>query len=60
MATKGWEDVTKKRRLDMLHRVVFPVLGKLPVRNITAHQVLAILQATHARAPSAAAEAKSG
>jgi len=58
LATKDWEDVTKKRRLDMLHRVVFPALGKLPARDITAHQVLAILQATHARAPSVAAEAK--
>ena len=58
LATKDWEDVTKKRRLDMLRRVVFPMLGKLPVRDITAHQVLAILQATHARAPSVAAEAK--
>lgn len=58
LATKDWEDVTKTRRLDMLRRVVFPTLGKLPARNITAHQVLAILQATHARAPSVAAEAK--
>lgn len=58
LATKDWEDVTKKRRLDMLRRVVFPTLGKLPVRDITAHQVLAILQVTHARAPSVAAEAK--
>lgn len=58
LATKDWEDVTKKRRLDMLRRVVFPMLGKLPVRDITAHQVLAILQTTHARAPSVAAEAK--
>ena len=58
LATKDWEDLTKKRRLDMLRRVVFPTLGKLPVRDITAHQVLAILQATHTRAPSVAAEAK--
>ena len=58
LATKDWEDITKKRRLDMLRRVVFPMLGKLPVRDITAHQVLAILQATHIRAPTVAAEAK--
>ena len=58
LATKDWEDLTKKRRLDMLRRVVFPTLGKLPVRDITAHQVLAILQATYTRAPSVAAEAK--
>ena len=58
LATKDWEDLTKKRRLDMLRRVVFPTLGKLPVRDITTHQVLAILQATYTRAPSVAAEAK--
>ncbi len=58
LATKDWEAVTKKRRLDMLRRVAFPTLGKQSVRNITAHQVLAILQSTHARAPSVAAEAK--
>jgi hypothetical protein len=32
---KDWEEVTKKRRLDMLERVVFPSIGKLPVRQIT-------------------------
>ncbi len=59
LATKDWEDITKMRRLDMLRRVVFPSLGKLPVRTITSHQVLHILQSTHARgAPSVAAEAK--
>lgn len=59
LATKDWEDTTKKRRLDMLRRVVFPSLGKTPIRNISSHQVLYILQATHARgAPSVAAEAK--
>ncbi|MGC4062230.1 MAG: tyrosine-type recombinase/integrase [Aquabacterium sp.] len=59
LATKDWEDVTKKRRIDMLRRVVFPSLGNTPIRNITSHQVLHILQTTHARgAPSVAAEAK--
>ena len=52
LATKDWEDLTKKRRLDMLRRVVFPTLGKLPVRDITTHQVLAILQATYVGADS--------
>lgn len=30
LALKDWEDVTKKRRLDMLTRVVFPKIGPLP------------------------------
>jgi hypothetical protein len=32
LALKDWEDVTKRRRLDMLQRVVFPAIGKIPVR----------------------------
>ena len=32
---KDWaQDTTKTRRLDMLERVVFPAIGKLPVREI--------------------------
>lgn len=59
LATKDWEDITKERRIGMLRRVVFPTLGKIPVRSITSHQVLQVLQTTHARgAPSVAAEAK--
>ena len=29
LALRDWEEVTKKRRLDMLERVVFPSIGKL-------------------------------
>jgi len=34
LALKDWEDITKKRRLDMLTRVVFPHIGKLPVQAV--------------------------
>lgn len=51
--------MTKKRRLDMLERVVFPSIGKLPVRQITPAHILDILNKTVKRgAPTVAAEAK--
>jgi integrase len=56
---RDWEDITKTRRLDMLERVVFPSIGKLPVRDITPAHILDILTRTQKRgAPSVAAEAK--
>jgi len=59
LALKSWEPVTKARRLDMLERVVFPAIGKLPVRQITSAHVLSILTKTVNRgAPTVAAEAK--
>lgn len=59
LQTKDWEDITKNRRLDMLERVVFPNIGKLPVREVTSAQILNILQSTFKRgAPSVAAEAR--
>ncbi|RYF52119.1 MAG: integrase, partial [Cytophagaceae bacterium] len=59
LQTKDWEDITKNRRLDMLERVVFPNIGKLPVREVTSAQILSILQSTFKRgAPSVAAEAR--
>lgn len=59
LQTKDWKDVTKDRRLDMLTRVVFPSIGKIPVRDVTPAHVLGILQATVKRgAPSVAAEAR--
>lgn len=59
LVLKDWEDVTKTRRLDMLQRVVFPSIGKLPVRQITSAHILDILNKTVARgAPTVAAEAK--
>ncbi len=44
LQTKDWEDVTKDRRLDMLERVVFPAIGKMPVRDVTPAHLLDILQ----------------
>lgn len=59
LALRDWEDITKKRRLDMLERVVFPSLGKLPVCDIAPAHVLDILTKTVKRgAPTVAAEAK--
>jgi len=56
---KDWAEITKTRRLDMLERVVFPATGKLPVREITPHHILKILQETAKRgAPTVAAEAR--
>ena len=58
LALKDWEQVTKDRRLKMLERVVFPNIGKLPVRQITSAHILAILTVTAKKAPTVAAEAK--
>ncbi len=56
---KDWAEITKTRRLDMLERVVFPAIGKLPVREITPHHILKILQETAKRgAPTGATEAR--
>lgn len=42
----------------MLERMVFPAIGKLPIREITSHHILKILQGTAKRgAPTVAAEA---
>ncbi len=44
LALKDWEDVTKKRRLDMLTRVVFPTIGQMPVKQVTPPVILGILK----------------
>lgn len=44
LALKDWEEITKKRRLDMLTRVVFPTIGELPMRQITPPVILGILK----------------
>jgi hypothetical protein len=41
---RDWEEITKKRRLNMLERVVFPYIGKLPAKQITPAHVLDILK----------------
>lgn len=59
LALKDWEQVTKDRRLNMLERVVFPSIGKLPVRQIVPAHILEILkQSAKANGPSVAAEAQ--
>jgi integrase len=56
---KDWAEITKTRRLNMLERVVFPAIGKLPVKEITPHHILRILQETAKRgAPTVAAVAR--
>lgn len=44
LALKDWEEITKKRRKDMLKRVVFPTLGELPIRQITSPMILDVLK----------------
>lgn len=56
---KDWEEITKKRRLDMLQRVVFPTIGLLPVKQVSPPIILQILkEAAEKRGPSVMAEAK--
>lgn len=43
LALKDWEEVTKRRRLDLLKRVVFPHIGRLPVHQIVPAHILDIL-----------------
>lgn len=59
LALKDWEDETKKYRLNMLSRVVFPKIGSLPVRSITPAHILDVLNtAAKKNGPSVAASAK--
>lgn len=59
VALKDWEEVTKKRRLDMLTRVVFPKIGALSVRQVIPAQILDVLNtALKNNGLSVAAEAK--
>lgn len=56
---RDWEEITKKRRLDMLERVVFPHIGKLPVRQITPAHILDLLKKADVNnGPSVKDEAK--
>ena len=59
LALKDWEEITKKRRLDMLTRVVFPKIGSLPVKNITPAHILDVLNTSAKKnGLTVAAEAK--
>ncbi len=52
---KDWAEITKTRRLVMLERVVFLVIGKLPVREITPKL---LQETTKHGAPTVASEAQ--
>jgi integrase len=59
LALKDWEDETKRYRLGMLARVVFPKIGALPVKSITPAHILDVLTtAAKENGPSVAASAK--
>ncbi len=59
LAMRDWEEVTKKRRLDMLTRVVFPKIGSLPVKSITPAHILDVLNTSAKKnGLTVAAEAK--
>lgn len=59
LALRDWEKITKARRLDMLVRVVFPVIGALPVNQVNPPNVLEVLnRAARKNGPTVALEAK--
>ncbi|MEY4592711.1 MAG: hypothetical protein RIR18_1606 [Pseudomonadota bacterium] len=41
---RDWEEITKSRRLNMLERVVFPYIGKLPAKQVESAHILDILK----------------
>ena len=56
---RDWEEITKKRRLNMLERVVFSYIGKLPAKQIAPAHILDILKRSDkANGNSVANEAK--
>lgn len=59
LALRDWQDITKRRRLDMLTRVVFPKIGSLPVKSITPAHILDVLNTSAKKnGLTVAAEAK--
>lgn len=59
LALRDWEAVTRARRLNMLSRVVFPKIGKMPIKAVTPANVLDVLTtAAKENGPSVAAEAQ--
>jgi integrase len=59
LGLKDWMAITKKRRLNLLNRVVFPTIGQLALKDITPPMILSILQkAAKNNGTSVMAEAK--
>lgn len=58
LALKDWQEITKSKRLALLKRVVFPLIGKLPIKQVSSPHILGILQKTAKTAPTVAAEAQ--
>lgn len=59
LTMKDWETPTKSRTRSMLERAIYPKIGRLPMRQITAHHALDVLQSTHQNnGPSVAAAAR--
>jgi integrase len=59
LALKDWKEITRRRRQDMLTRVVFPKIGSLPVKSITPAHVLDVLKTSAKKnGLTVAAEAK--
>jgi integrase len=59
LALKDWAEKTKARRLDMLTRVVFPMIGALPVKSVTPAHILDVLNTSAKKnGLTVAAEAK--
>lgn len=44
ISLRDWEEITKKKRLEMLGRVVFPYIGMLPVAQVIPSHILDILK----------------
>lgn len=59
LAMKDWENSTKSRTRSMLERAIYPKIGRMPMRQITAHHALDVLQSTHKNnGPAVAAAAR--
>ena len=44
LALKGWEEITKNKRIAMLRRVIFPTIGQVPIKEIAPSLILTILK----------------
>ena len=46
-SVKGWETATKNRRVNLLERLAFPRVGKLPMHEVTGAHVFDLLKRAH-------------